>query len=573
MGKSIKGKMLFIFSVIVLLACMAISFVSYHAAQQLAKDSLSSVTENIASRAAGMIHTAQYENITVESGETAYYKELRANLNELREMNGVEYLYTMARKEKGDGYRYVYMVDGMPKGDESASRLGEIEENEEYYAMMNRVFETGKVQTEMSRTDDYGALVTTYVPIKAGDGRVIGLIGADFDASEAYKTMHANKIDLILLTGLILVLSLLVIFLVIHYLTKPLKHLTKEVERVKGGDLSSNIKPSSRDEFGVLTEAFQGMVHDLKKVIGGINDSTDQLVKNSGGLLKDAREISEGSRKVTASMQQIASGTDIQRKRAEEGAGVMSELSQGIQHAAASSSVVSERASLTLAEAESGFQKVTDVVEKMHNINESVGQSSEAIKQLEQQSIEVTDILQVIQDISSQTNLLALNAAIEAARAGEHGKGFAVVAEEVRKLAEQSAQSAKKVSLLITNMNKDTNRSVNRMNVVVENVQSGILLVREAGEAFERILFSIEEITRQIEEVSSVSEEMSASSEEIAASVADSAQAAAQSADSTKRVQAIAVEQSSLTEHMSDSIQSLVHIAKELDGLVHKFKL
>ncbi|WNS81498.1 methyl-accepting chemotaxis protein [Domibacillus sp. DTU_2020_1001157_1_SI_ALB_TIR_016] len=573
MGKSIKGKMLFIFSVIVLLACMAISFVSYHAAQQLAKDSLSSVTENIASRAAGMIDTAQYENITVESGETVYYKELRANLNELREMNGVEYLYTMAREEEGDGYRYVYMVDGMPKGDENASGLGEIEENEEYYAMMNRVFETGKVQTEMSRTDDYGALVTTYVPIKAGDGRVIGLIGADFDASEAYKTMHANKIDLILLTGLILVLSLLVIFLVTHYLTKPLKRLTKEVERVKGGDLSSNIKPSSRDEFGVLTEAFQGMVHDLKKVIGGINDSTDQLVKTSGGLLKDAREISEGSRKVTASMQQIASGTDIQRKRAEEGAGVMSELSQGIQHAAASSSVVSERASLTLAEAESGFQKVTNVVEQMHNINESVGQSSEAIKQLEQQSVEVTDILQVIQDISSQTNLLALNAAIEAARAEEHGKGFAVVAEEVRKLAEQSAQSAKKVSLLITNMNKDTNRSVDRMNVVVENVQSGILLVREAGEAFERILSSIEEIARQIEEVSSVSEEMSASSEEIAASVADSAQVAAQSADSTKHVQAIVVEQSSLTEHMSDSIQSLAHMAKELDGLVHKFKL
>ncbi|WP_309088508.1 HAMP domain-containing methyl-accepting chemotaxis protein [Domibacillus sp.] len=573
MGKSIKGKMLFIFSVIVLLACMIVSFVSYHAAQQLAKDSLSNVTENIASRAAGMIDPAQYENITVESDETAYYKELRANLNELREMNGLEYLYTMAREQEGDDYRYVYMVDGMPKGDENASGLGEIEENEEYYAMMNRVFETGKVQTEMSRTDDYGALVTTYVPIKAGDGRVIGLIGADFDASEAYKTMHANKIDLILLTGLILLLSLLVIFLVTHYLTKPLKRLTKEVERVKSGDLSSNIKPSSRDEFGVLTEAFQGMVHDLKKVIGGINDSTDQLVKTSDGLLKDAREISEGSQKVTASMQQIASGTDIQRKRAEESAGVMSELSQGIQHAAASSSVVSERASLTLAEAESGFQKVTDVVEQMHNINESVGQSSEAIKQLEQQSVEVTDILQVIQDISSQTNLLALNAAIEAARAGEQGKGFAVVAEEVRKLAEQSAQSAKEVSLLITNMNKDTNRSVDRMNVVVENVQSGILLVREAGEAFERILSSIEEIARQIEEVSSISEEMSASSEEIAASVADSAQVAAQSADSTKHVQAIAVEQSSLTERMSGSIQSLAHMAKELDGLAHKFKL
>ncbi|WP_050180075.1 methyl-accepting chemotaxis protein [Domibacillus robiginosus] len=574
MRHSVKRKMVIAFSMIVLLACLIISVVSYYSAERLAKDSLSSVTENIVGRAANIVDVEQYEEITVQSGETAYYEELRAALNELRETTGLDYLYTMSREKEGDQYRYYYVVDGMPKGDENASALGEKEENTQYYPMMDKVFETGEALTEMSSSDDYGALVTTYMPIKSNDGQVIGFVGADFNASEAYKTMQDNRIHLIIWTLVILTVSLLVIFGFAHYLTNPLKRLTREVERVKSGDLSfSRIESSSKDEFGVLTEAFYGMVHDLRQVIGGINRNADQLVKTSGGLLNSAHEINKGSRQVTASMQQIASGTDIQRSRSEEGARVMAELSRGIQHGAASSAVVFERASLTLDEAESGFQKVTDVVGQMNSIQESVRQSSEAIRQLEKQSAEITDILHVIQEISSQTNLLALNAAIEAARAGEHGKGFAVVAEEVRKLAEQSAQSAKNVSTLIANMSKDTVRSVDTMNVVVDKVQDGILIVQEAGESFETILSSIKEITRQTEEVSSVSEEMSASSEEFAASVADSVHVAAQSADNTKKVMAITLDQNELTSHMSDSIHSLAEMSAELERLVQKFKI
>lgn len=573
MKKSIKGKMLFTFSMIVFLACLIISAVSYQAAEKVAKDSLSRVTETIASRAADIIDVASFEEITAESGETAYYDKLRTQLNELREVTGLEYLYTIGRSPEADGYSYHYLVDGMPPGDENASALGEREENTEYYEQMGRAFETGNIQTEMSSTDDYGALVTTYVPIKSSSGEVIGIVGADFDASEAYNVMHGSRIDTMILTAVLLLISLLVIFIFTHYLIRPLKRLTIEVEKVKGGDLSSSIQSHSKDEFGVLTAAFQGMVHDLRTVIGGMNKSAAQLVQTSGALLTNADEIREGSQQVTASMAQIASGTDIQRKQTQEGADVMAELSLGIHQAAAASTVVSEKASLTLAEAENGFQKVTDVVGQMNSIHESVQQSSEAIKQLDQKSSEVSDILHVIQAISSQTNLLALNAAIEAARAGEHGRGFAVVADEVRKLAEQSAQSASDVATLLANMNKDTARSVDTMSVVVEQVQSGISVVQEAGKAFETILFSIKEIASQIQEVSSVSEEMSASSEEFAASVADSAQIAAESADSTEKVMAVTVKQNDLTRYMSTSIQSLAEMAEVLDRLAQKFKL
>lgn len=565
--------MLFTFSMIVFLACLIISAVSYQAAEKVAKDSLSRVTETIASRAADSIDVALFEEITIQSGETAYYDKLRTQLNEVREATGLEYLYTLGRSQEADGYSYYYLVDGMPKGDENASGLGEPEDNTEYYEQMGRAFETGNIQTEMSQTDEYGALVTTYVPIKSASGEVIGIVGADFDASEAYDVMHGNRIDLMVLTAVLLAASLLAIFLFTNYLIKPLKRLTVEVEKVKSGDLSSSIQSHSKDELGVLTDAFQGMVHDLRTVIGGMNDNAAQLVQTSGELLTNANEINEGSQQVTASMAQIASGTDIQRKQVQEGAQVMAELSQGIHQGAAASTVVSEKASLTLAEAENGFQKVTDVVGQMNSINESVQQSSEAIKQLDQQSSEVSDILHVIQAISSQTNLLALNAAIEAARAGEHGRGFAVVADEVRKLAEQSAQSANDVATMLANMNKDTARSVDTMDVVVEKVQSGISIVQEAGQAFEAILSSIKEIASQIQEVSSVSEEMSASSEEFAASVADTAQVATESADSTEKVMAVTVKQNDLTKQMSTSIQSLAEMAEVLDRLAQKFKL
>ncbi|HWO96507.1 MAG TPA: HAMP domain-containing methyl-accepting chemotaxis protein [Bacillus sp. (in: firmicutes)] len=573
MKKSIKLKMLFSFSMIVLISCIVISVTSYISSVNLVKDSLSNVASSIASHAVKIIDIQRYQEITVESGETDYYYELRSELNQLRETTGLVYLYTMSREKSNNGYDYYYVVDGMPAGDENASALGEKEEDTRFHLAMDKVFDTGKTQIEMDDTEEYGGLVTSYIPIKSDTGEVIGIIGADFDASQAYQVMHSNKVKLILLTLFILLVSLVIIFSFTHYLVKPLKQLTSEVEKLKNGDLSSNIETNLSDEFGVLTRAFQGLVQDLRQIIRGINSNSSQLVTTSSQLLDSADEVKVGSQQIVATIQEIAAGSEIQFRGAEESVQVMEDMSKGIQHSANSSSSAFERSSLTLVEAEKGHEKVLNVIKHMNDIHQSVEQSGEAIKKLEVRSSEVSEIMNVIQNISAQTNLLALNAAIEAARAGEHGKGFAVVAEEVRKLAEQSTNSAKSVSELISKINVDTAYSVEMMDVVVQRVNSGRTIVQEAGEAFQNILVSIKEVAGQIQEISSAAEQMSTSSEEIVASVTELAKMAEQSAARTKNVVNITLTQDGFINDMAISIQSLSKMAEELDELVHKFKL
>lgn len=133
----------------------------------LVQDSVGKQAASTVENAANVIDLKQYKDITINSGETAYYSKLREDLNQIREMNNMEYLFTMSREKTDNGYDYYYMVDGMPLNSDDASELGEKEENADSYLAMQRAFETGKVEFEMTNDDEYGALISVFSPLKA----------------------------------------------------------------------------------------------------------------------------------------------------------------------------------------------------------------------------------------------------------------------------------------------------------------------------------------------------------------------------------------------------------------------
>lgn len=572
MKKSLQIKMMVIISLFVLLSLLTMSFLIYRSSTNMVKTAMGEQAKGIIEQAAKTIDTEKYEQLLKQSGKSEYYDELRLGLNKIREMNSLRYFYTMAREKNGEDYEYYYVVDGLLSDD--ASQFGEREDKMDDYPNLIKAFETGESQLgQFTYSEKYGANISAYVPIISSSGEILGVVGADFNADQLYAQMQKNKMEIILLTGAILIVTLILVFMGTRFLVVPLKTLTKQVERVGQGDLSIHIETDREDEIGQLSNAVGHMISDLKGVIGGIQMGSAELLQSSDQLLHNADETRQTSIQAVSSMQTIASKADIQFHSMEESAAGIEGMARGVQHVAETSSSVSELSTITLQEAEKGKQRIEAVVQQMQSLHQSVQVSSDAIEHLEKQSKEITKIIQMIRYISSQTNLLALNASIEAARAGEHGRGFAVVANEVQKLAEQSDESAINITDLISAMTQDTNRTAETMKVVIAEVMGGMKVAGEAGEAFQKIVTAIQEVTERIQETSAIAEEMSASSEELTASVSETAGIAKHTEESTKNMAESALHQQQVVDRMVTSIQNLSTIAEELNGLITKFKL
>ena len=570
MKKKLKFKLLVTFSILLLVTCVVMSVLLFRSSMTLVKDSIGKQVSSTVENAAKVIDLHEYTQIDTE---TDYYYTLREQLNQIRELNNMEYLFTMSREKMDSGYDYYYVVDGMPLDSEDASGLGEKEENADIYPGMERAFESGKVEFEMTNDEDYGALISVFAPIKNETGEIIGVIGADMDATLVYEDMDANQLKTGIITVVILIVGLGFVYFFTDYLTKPLQKLTKQVEQVGKGDLSVLVETNRKDEIGVLTKTFGKMVVDLRQVIQGIHYNSERFMDTSTQLLINGKKINEASKNISISIEEVSEGADQQYQYSEESTVTLDQISQGIQQVTSSSANVSDLSNETLNNAHQGNQSIENVIKQMSVINKSVQLSSNVIKELEDQSREISLIINMIRDISAQTNLLALNAAIEAARAGEAGKGFAVVAEEVRKLAEQTEQSTNSISELIRIMNEDTVRTVESMSVVAKNVNDGIRIVEVAGSSFESIVDSIEHVSRQIKEISMTLEEMSASSEELAGVVEETTSFSGQVANNTKDVVKLTTEQKAYVDEISESILHLTEMSKDLDDLVKKFVL
>ncbi|MBU1863646.1 MAG: methyl-accepting chemotaxis protein [Candidatus Omnitrophica bacterium] len=255
------------------------------------------------------------------------------------------------------------------------------------------------------------------------------------------------------------------------------------------GDLTRRLEVTSKDEIGDLAKWFNTFIKKLESIIGQVKAASNQL---AGG----AHEISESTQKISDGAQQQSASFE--------------ELSSSVQQNAANASTANEIAQATSKNAEGVGAGMDNTIEAMKAIEKSSGRIGEAVA--------------IITDIADQTNLLALNAAIEAARAGEHGKGFAVVADEVRKLAERSATSAKEISGIIKSSTKEVSRGaelsrdagVHLKGIVgdMSSVAEKLLLI---SDAIQQEASGMEENTSITESNATAAEEMASSAEQMAA--------------------------------------------------------
>jgi methyl-accepting chemotaxis protein len=391
--------------------------------------------------------------------------------------------------------------------------------------------------------------------------------------SEAERDVNFSYF--VMITSSILVfISLALAFFFIHIKLIPLGKLSIMAEQIAKGDLNvSSLEVKSKDEVAQLSRSFNIMAGNLRNLIQTVKQASENLAASSEELLASAEQTNGATQQVCTSIDEIATGADVQLKQIQESTVAINEVSSGIQTIANASSAVAKASEETTYKAQLGEDNITQAVTQMRTIENNVIKTSKSIKTLDERSKEIEKIVVAISDISNQTNLLALNAAIEAARAGEHGKGFAVVADEVRKLAEQSNQSATQITELIQSIQSDTLTTVDQMNTVSEDVLHGVSIIENTGQAFKEILDSAQSLASVVQEVTSITEEIAASTEQVAASFVDVNAITDQATSKTQMVAGLAQEQSASMEEITASAETLSKLASELSEEIGKFRL
>jgi methyl-accepting chemotaxis protein len=561
-------------SILILISCIGLSYLTNYTYSKLLINTISNQSLTLTKNAEKMINIEKYQDLSVNLQENNYYYSLKDKLNNVRKMNGLKFLYTMSRVKDGNKYKYYYVVDGYPSGSENESPLGQVEKEMDAYPNMIKAYETGKSQIgEMNTTDEYGTLISTYVPIKTPQGEVIGVVGADFDAEAIAANMKETNHKQVIFTIVFLLASLFILFVITTYIVKPLKMLSSKVKDIGKGNLTVKVEKHGKDEIGQLSESIQLMVEDLKLIIAGIINVTGKLYSSSEAILQNAQDTKDASQEVSHSVDEVASGIDLQFVKSVTNTQAMEEMSKGVQHIASMATSVSEMSIGALQEAEDGKKIANNMMKQIQLLHSTFQESAHMMKELDGRSKKINEVTNVIKEISSQTNLLALNAAIEAARAGEHGKGFSVVAEEVRKLAEQSESSAATIANIISEINHVGQSTFHSMNKVENVVETSMEEFKMINQSYDNIHHSVKNVTSSIQEVSATAEEIAASSEEVSAALLETYEIAQGTDHNIKLIVASTRKQDEAIKEMFLTLTSLAKMTDELNKLTHKFEL
>ncbi|MGD6967731.1 methyl-accepting chemotaxis protein [Rossellomorea vietnamensis] len=419
---------------------------------------------------------------------------------------------------------------------------------------------------------------TQYDNAKELVAKPLNQFNSELDKWTGNKVIEAEndlmKSNIIMIISAILVLlTVIFTFVLLFRKIKPLSTLSHLAQTIADGDLNvEEIKTKSKDEVAVLTKSFNKMSHNLKSLLQSVHQASENVAASSEQLLASAAQTNTATQQVSASVDEIASGGEHQLRQVQESTQAITEVAGGIQLIANTSASVGKSSDETSQKSQTGEDNITQALSQMKTIEQNVSKTAHAIKKLDDRSKEIENIVAAITNISSQTNLLALNAAIEAARAGEHGKGFAVVADEVRKLAEESNKSAQQITGLIQSIQADTLTTVDQMNQVTEDVNTGVSLIEHTGRTFKDILESAQNVASQVQEVTGVSEQMAASAQQVSASFEAFSSISENAASRTQTVAGLAEEQSASMEEITASAESLSKLAQDLQEQLGRFK-
>lgn len=415
--------------------------------------------------------------------------------------------------------------------------------------------------------------ITAYKPIRDANGQIIGIwyVGVPATPYEEAASRFAWSMMWFALGGLVVGLALS--YIIARTVAIPLRQIETAMVRAEEGDLTRKVELRHRDEIGRLGDSLNNMMNRIAELIGKARGLAFNVKQASDQLASSVEQSNNLMQGLTMKTQNLFDIANDQKEAAEKTMAVITEMSTGIQQVAENAQTVAAASTNAATLAKDGEEQIGRAIEQMKEINRVAVETGKVVRSLGEKSLQIGQITEVITDIAEQTNLLALNAAIEAARAGEHGRGFAVVADEVRKLAEDSQEAARKIAALIGDIQKEAEAAVRVMNEGAKEAQTGAVAMDRAADAFTSIIKAIREVVDQIQEVSAAAQQMSAGTEEAMKSVEAVTSRVKETADAVGDINAMAQEQMAGLEEINAAAERLREMVYDLEQAIEYFKV
>ncbi len=371
-----------------------------------------------------------------------------------------------------------------------------------------------------------------------------------------------------------LVIGGLLIFLYYRYIAKPLKEVTVAIEDFSEGKAGFNrhIETKAYGDVKIFIDAFNRFLQFFSGFISRIKDSSGKVSTLIESLVSVSEETTASAGQIATSIQQLCERVSTQAKRVESASGLIEAITISSNYITDLASDAVKSSSDVHSSAQGGKNITDEMVNKMAKINEVIGSSARAIEELVEKSKHITNIVNVLAAIADQTNLLALNAAIEAARAGESGRGFAVVAEEVRKLAEESASSAKNIGELVGVIQNQTDVAARSMKEGVEAVKGGSEMIDKFSESFSHIVGLCDKSNELVSTISETTVNILTGLEDVKKFIEETIPLAEEAIKVSETVGASSEEQTSAMEEMTSHTQELSRFYDSLKKLLDTFQ-
>lgn len=570
--KSVSFKIFTISLVAFFVFGLSVSITGYNIIKNDSIDSMKSEVQSLTELLSTTVNVEQIQSVLKNGNPSNKDIELLRKEFDLKiAMNeNIGNIFMVGLNEKGKYYIPAMSSSMYDYGYKIGGEYSEVEWDKAVAATIK----TKKSHSTPPFDDGVDVWLAGFAPIVDENNKVVAIYGVDFKPNEAVERAASESMKFIYLTMLFLFLSCLSVYIFVNKTMKPLNKITEISKKIARGDLRSDqLDIRTNDEIGDLSYTINLMNDNLKKIIKSISLNSDGILQSSENLSLITMQTKEANNQINVSMQEISAGSMAQVESAKKSSMIMEDLTVSIHQVANTSNLVEESYKNAVDQANQGNLIIEKSMEQMNMILDSVHESSEVIKVLEDHSKEISKMVDVIAQITQQTNLLALNASIEAARAGEQGKGFAVVADEVKKLAEQSNASLGQINSLIEKIQVDTNTAVEKMENGVKVSEEGTVIIQKAGHLFEQISNAMKKVDSEIKDVNALSAQMTNNSKEISTSMFDFISIAEQSSANTNRVAISSEEQTTSIEEVASNSVKLSNVSKELTEIVSNFKI